>query len=254
MHLEPQDIQAPGWWQIGRLVKKTKDTGAALFEPSAHMPWEDWIGVITLPAEIAALTDVQTIFTYGSHLRRLPPQVGRMCALEKLDLYTSYSLHWLPYEITRCSSLNESRISTRALYGNRNTRLPFPALGGPIDTVLPDTCSVCDRPFGERAPQLFWLTLRVGTDTVPLLVHSCSKDCTLSLPQPPRHYCERPHKGGDGVGMPETGHGPFGTHFDGDRVMKSAKDPSTGETRMIWHTVQVSRETGAVSYVPDADK
>lgn len=211
------------------------------------------MSVITLPPDIESLTEVKAVFTYGSHLRRLPPEIGRMNALEKLDLYTSYSLHWLPYEITRCARLRESRISTRALYGNRNTRLPFPRLDGPVEVLLPATCSVCDRSFGERAPQLFWLTLGVGTDTVPLLVHSCSKDCTLSLPQPPKHFFARPHKGGDGVGMPDHGYGPFGTHFDGDRVMKSAKNPLTGQDQMIWHTVRVSRETGEVSYVPDAD-
>lgn len=211
------------------------------------------MSVITLPPEIASLTEVKTVFTYGSHLRRLPSEIGRMTSLEKLDIYTSYSLHWLPYEITRCSMLRDSRISTRALYGNRNTRLPFPRLDRPIDTLLPGTCSVCDRSFGERAPQLFWLTLTIGTDTVPLLVHSCSKDCTLSLPRPPEGYFAGPHKGGDGVGMPEQGYGSFGAHFDGDRVLKSAIDPNTRQDRMVWHTVRVNRDTGEVSYVPDAD-
>lgn len=41
-----------------------------------------------------------------------------------------------------------------------------------------------------------WVTLRVATDTVPLLIHSCSRDCTLSVPAAPANYFERPHKGG----------------------------------------------------------
>ena len=125
-----------------------------------------------------------------------------MSSLRELDLYTSYSLHWLPYEVTRCASLNASRMSTRALYGNRKTRLPFPRLSWPIDVLLPATCSVCDRPFGERFPEPFWTTQRVGTDYVPLLVHSCSKACTDSVPSAPPGFFERPHKGGGGVGMP----------------------------------------------------
>src|SRR5215831_8350394 len=112
-----------------------------------------------------------------SHLRRLPPEIGRMTSLRELDIYTSYSLHWLPYEVSRCANLSASRMSTRALYGNGKTRLPFPRLSRPIERLLPATCSVCDQPFGERTPQPFWTTQRVGTDCVPLLIHGCSSAC-----------------------------------------------------------------------------
>lgn len=252
MHAEPQDMGVPGWRKVEQLVDQTKRARSTRLEPSAHLPWDEWMQVITLPTGIASLIEVRTLFAYGSHLRRLPPEVGRMSSLEDLDIYTSYSLHWLPYEVTRCAKLRRSRMSTRALYGNRNTRLPFPKLTRPIDALLPQTCSVCDRPFGEKAPQVFWLTLNVATDIVPLLVHSCSKDCTLSLPRPPDHYFERPHKGGDGIGMPEKGYGRMGSLWGGERVTRIVRDAATGEERWTWFTVHVNRESGEVSYIPDA--
>ena len=158
--------------------------------------------VITLPPELASLAQVKQVRLYGSHLRRLPPEIGRMSSLRGLDVYTSYSLHWFPYEVTRCANLSASRMSTRALYGNRKTRLPFPRLSRAIDVLLPATCSVCDLPFGERSPQPFWTTQRVGTDYAPLLIYSCSNASIDLVPSAPPGFFERPHKGGGGVGMP----------------------------------------------------
>lgn len=203
VHIEAQDESVIGWAQTRALIEQASLSHAEVFEPSAHMPWEDWMRVITLPSSVASLTDVKVIRMYGSHLRRLPPEIGRMSSLQDLDIYTSYSLHWLPYELTRCSALRESRMSTRALYGNRNTRLPFPRLSTPIPSLLPATCSVCDRGFDDRSPRLLWTTQRLGTDHMPLLIHSCSESCTASVPAAPRGYFERPHRGGGGVGMPD---------------------------------------------------
>ena len=61
---------------------------------------------------------IYTMNLYGSGLVRIPPEVGEMTALEDFDPYTSYRLHWFPFEITRCPKLKDSRVSTRALYGN----------------------------------------------------------------------------------------------------------------------------------------
>jgi len=202
MHVEAQDQSTAGWAQVTDLIGQLARTSASILEPSAQIPWEGWMRVITLPPQVASLTHVVEMRFYGSHLRRLPPEIGRMASLRELDIYTSYSLHWLPYEVTRCANLRASRMSTRALYGNRNTRLPFPRLSDPIDVLLPATCSVCDQPFGERTPQPFWTTQRVGTDYVPLLIHSCSSACINAVPSAPSGFFERPHKGGGGVGMP----------------------------------------------------
>lgn len=203
LHTGVQDRQVPGWAQVIELIETELQSDSLIFEPSASIAWDDWIGMITLPPAIARLAGVREVRLYGSHLQRLPPEIGRMASLEDLDIYTSYSLHWLPYEVTRCTSLARTRVSRRALYGNINTRLPFPRLDRPIEALVPDTCSVCDRPFGHAVPLPLWTTLRVGTDVVPLLVHSCSKDCTYSIPRSPPGYYPRPHRGGGGVGMPD---------------------------------------------------
>ena len=251
LHTEMQDQDAPGWRRLIDLVRVSEEKQLSVFEPSAHIPWEDWVQVITLPAALGSLSLLKEVRLYGSHLRRLPSEIGRMTNLQDLDIYTSYSLHWLPYEVTRCRQLTQSRMSTRALYGNRNTRLPFPRLNRPVEALLPSTCSICDRPFGEATPQLYWITLPVATDVVPLLVHSCSNDCTLSIPQPPQGYFQRPHKGGDGIGMPNPFDPLKRVFWGGERIMKFVKDPNAGEDRAIWYTVNVDPETGETTYVPD---
>lgn len=203
LHLEPQDVEAPGWPLLLQSIASTRSASARAFEPSATIPADQWSAVITLPPSISELTMVGALRLYGSHLRRLPPEIGRMSNLSFLDLYTSYSLHWLPYEVTRCLALRDSRMSTRAFYGNIKTRLPFPRLAGPLATLTPPTCSVCDQPFGAGGVHARWTTQQVGTDVVPLLIHSCSSECTSRVPNAPEGYHSRPHRGGGGVGMPD---------------------------------------------------
>jgi hypothetical protein len=98
-----------------------------------------------------------------------------------------------------CSSLNRLRFIVRLLSsdGLNSILEEFSGLRS-----LPATCSVCAQLFGERNPQLFWTTQWVGTDYVPLLIHSCSNACTDTVPSAPPGFFERPHKGGGGVGMP----------------------------------------------------
>lgn len=203
LHTETQDITAPGWQLLLQQIGSASAPATSVFEPLVEIPADQWSAVITLPSSVSALTMVTTLRLYGSHLRRLPPEIGRMSALTNLDIYTSYSLHWLPYEVTRCTALRDSRMSTRALYGNIKTRLPFPRLTGPVGTIMPQTCSVCDKPFREGRVQLLWTTQRIATDVVPLLIHSCSSECTSHVPDAPEGYYPRPHRGGGGVGMPD---------------------------------------------------
>lgn len=139
-----------------------------------------------------------------SELERSAPAlgvlVGEMTALADFDPYTSYKLHWFPYELTRCPSLRRSRVSTRALYGNYKYRPPFPLLKRTHGVGAPSACSVCSRP----SPRLrqYWITLRVGTDALPLLLGSCSKACLDALPQPSARYLQRAHHGGTGLVQP----------------------------------------------------
>lgn len=194
LHSEAQNEQVPGWAKALTWVANLTKSRAEVLEPSS-IPWEEWMGVITLPSSIESLATVKAVRLYGSHLRRIPPEIGRMHALRELDVYTSYSLHWLPYELTRCRQLKKSRMSTRAMFGNRKTHLPFPRLDAALRELTPSTCSVCDEPFSE-APEPFWHTLPLGADWVPLLIHSCSAACTQAVPDAPVGYSKRPHKGG----------------------------------------------------------
>lgn len=203
LHVEMQDTSAPGWVALLALIDVSRNV--AEFDPSITIPADHWSDVVSLPAEIKSLAVVSQLRLYGSHLRRLPPEIGSLSALRSLDIYTSYSLHWLPYEVTRCKLLCDTRMSTRALYGNTKTRLPFPRLSGPHGALQPQTCSVCDKPFTERGALPFWTTQRIGTDMTPLLAHCCSPECTARIPDSPPGYYSRPHKGGGGVGMPDAG-------------------------------------------------
>ena len=141
----------------------------------------------------------------GTDLVYLPPESGEMACLEDIDTYTSYRLHWYPYEITRCPRLGKSTVSTRALYGNRKYRPPFPQLPSLSPAWLPKTCSVCDGPLIDPAPHQVWISLPVATDVLPLLVHACSETCVARLPTPPEGYVDRPHRGGQALRQPPRG-------------------------------------------------
>jgi hypothetical protein len=141
-----------------------------------------------------------------------------MESLERLDAYMSHRLHWFPYEISRCRSLRESSVSTRSLYGNFKFRPSFPLLQPTTDSAdSPDLdrldpaargiqsiaeCSVCARPLSPAGLQQAWLSARVATDVLPLLVNACSRDCIDSLPPGAEGYVRTPHGGGPTIQQP----------------------------------------------------
>ena len=153
--------------------------------------------VITLPPTIAKLTAVERLGLYGSNLVRIPPEIGAMTSLTTFEPYTSYRLHWFPYEITRSTRLRSSTVSTRALYGNYKDRPPFPAAS---DDAEARSCSVCDGPITSL--HQVWITRPVATDHLPLLVNACSTDCVSALPPPSKGYVPAPHTGGPAVTQP----------------------------------------------------
>jgi hypothetical protein len=110
---------------------------------------------------------------------------------------------WLSYEITRSENLAESRVSTRALYGNHKYRPPFPKLPQAVDVLAPRNCSVCGESFGSFIPIQRWISARVATDVLPLLVHACSEACLERLPQAATGYVSGAHAGGLGLVQPE---------------------------------------------------
>jgi hypothetical protein len=206
---EVQDRTTDAWKALCRYIDELADSGVEEFSPREALGPEMYAGIFALPETIAKLKHVTKVSLYGSKLKRIPPEVGEMAALRYFDVYTSYSLQWFPYELTRCKNLIQSRVSTRALYGNYKHRLHFPWLkGNPVrydgDMVM---CSVCGGEITYDKTWQLWISLKVGTDVLPLLVNSCSKRCTDSLPTPHPDYVSLAHRGGTSVVQPPDDNG-----------------------------------------------
>jgi hypothetical protein len=217
-HGERQDTSSAGWRRLLELIDEAAADGREVFRPLVDLTPAERADLVTLPPAIAKLTQVRHLLLYGSGLVRIPPEIGEMAGLEVFEPYTSYSLHWFPYELTRCANLRDSTVSTRALYGNRKHRPPFPrlqprgalaALSTREDldpqvwgTETIRTCSVCDGPIDPIRFRQQWISLRVATDVLPLLVNACSTTCVQALPRPPEGYVAAPHQGGRVVRQP----------------------------------------------------
>lgn len=192
-HEEVQDTECDAWKRLVELVEIAARDNRREFSPRADMDADSWAQIITLPPNIAKLKEVRVLKLYGSHLVRIPPEIGEMTTLSQFEPYTSYRLHWFPYEITRCKNLSQSCVSTRALYGNYKYRPRFPDLEieqGPVS----GRCSVCDK--AADSFRQVWTSMRVATDVLPLLVNACSGACIKRLPPPAEGYVPRPHRGG----------------------------------------------------------
>ena len=53
-----------------------------------------------------------------------------------------------------------------------------------------------------------WLSARVATDVLPLLVNACSDACVGALPQGAERHVRVPHSGGRDIVQPEADEGP----------------------------------------------
>ncbi|WP_084219595.1 hypothetical protein [Spirillospora albida] len=217
-HGELQDTAAPGWVRLLRLIDEADADGREEFAPLRDMSAEHRRQIVTLPPTIARLTRVKHLLLYGSDLVRIPPEIGDMASLEEFTPYTSYRLHWFPYELTRCANLRQSTVSTRALYGNFKTRPPFPELkqnrkGFTYSELDPGewgatsirTCSVCAGPIPATGPHQVWISKGVATDVLPLLVNACSESCVEALPEPAGGHVPTVHRGGPDAPRPEAG-------------------------------------------------
>ena len=69
-----------------------------------------------LPFRIENMPNLQSISFYGSKLERIPREIGQLQSLTHLDIYCSYELHYLPFEVMKCKNLKDSRFSTGALW------------------------------------------------------------------------------------------------------------------------------------------
>ena len=201
-----QDRNSMAWEKLCQYIDRIAEEGIEEFIPYKELGKDLYTQIHTLPESIAKLKKVKKVLLYGSQLKRIPPEIGQMEALEEFDPYTSYHLHWFPYEIMDCKHLIDSRISTRALYGNYKYRPPFPSLENNLVRYHGDRvkCSICKKEMSYQETNQLWISLRTGTDTMPLLANLCSDECTEKLPQPPQYYVQHAHKGGPGVIQPPT--------------------------------------------------
>lgn len=217
-HSDVQDTSAPGWLRLLESVEEAAADGREVFKPLTELTPDQRRQIVTLPSTIAKLTSVKQLVLYRSNLVRLPAEIGAMVSLEEFTPYTSYRLHWFPYELTHCPNLVRSTVSTRAVYGNFKLRPPFPPLAPEpfgadrtlIDGLDPGIrggtvirgCSVCGQPFGADGVRQVWISLKVATDVLPLLVNACSASCIDALPHPPEDYIRAPHFGGPHLDQP----------------------------------------------------
>jgi hypothetical protein len=217
-HAEKQDTECDGWKRLVDLIEEAAADGREEFAPLGLMTREERSRIVTLPRTISKLKSVKRLFLHGSYIVRIPPEIGELRNLEIFGPYKSYRLHWFPYEITRCEKLKDSGMSTRAFYGNYKYRPPFPKLQPGRDSTkglnldnLPQevwgtdsirTCSLCNRPVEDSGLHQVWISLRVATDVLPLLVNACSEECIQTLPKPADDYLQVPHKGGLEVKQP----------------------------------------------------
>ena len=202
LHSDIQNTNSDAWKSLEAYIQSVAAEGKDELNPLDGIGPEKWQQIVTLPRSIATLPSVKFLSLYGSHLVRIPPEIGEMKNLEEFEPYTSYRLHWFPYEIIRCKKLKISRVSTRALYGNYKYRAPFPRLPGILPDLIPQSCGICRGPFREGRPHQAWISLWVATDVLPLLVHACSHEYIEQLPQPPVGYVQKPHQGGPGLQQP----------------------------------------------------
>lgn len=142
-------------------------------------------------------------------LHHLPHEIGHLTKLKTLDVYTSYIIHYLPYEVTRCSGGKfYLKHSIRAFYLSSTSGQPLPALPPFPSAVLslrelaarvvvelelptgslpsdlleyikkPQRCSVCDRIYCNTKFKS-WSSLWTA---FPLLAVTCSLKCANAVP------------------------------------------------------------------------
>lgn len=201
LHRDVQDTECDGWKRLCDEVEAAALDQRTELAPMLSLSPEEAAQIVTLPETIAKLTSVRSLNVYGTRLSRIPPEIGAMTSLATFVPYTSYRLHWFPYEITRCRRLRSSTVSTRALYGNITYRWHFPRLTPPTTRHSygekpTRRCSVCDALFVDEQRHRVWISRMVATDVLPLLVNACSEACIASLPPGHDGYIATPHRGG----------------------------------------------------------
>ncbi|SEA65850.1 hypothetical protein SAMN05660909_02860 [Chitinophaga terrae (ex Kim and Jung 2007)] len=193
-----QDRNSLAWTKLCAYIDIVIKEEREIFSPAEGIGQECYQQIYTLPESIGLMKNVKHVDLYGSMLTSIPPEIGQMEALETFNSYTSDNLHWYPYEITNCTRLRSSKVSTRVLYTHLKGKRGFPDLkDNPVryhgETVK---CSICQKEMTYGHTNQRWISLWVGNNVLPLLTNLCSTQCQALLPQPPEGYVQFPHKGG----------------------------------------------------------
>lgn len=247
-----QDRNSPAWAKLCEYVDIVEREKRDEFSPLEFLGQDLYSQIYTLPQSICKLKYVKKVWLYGSKLKQIPPEIGAMTSLEYFDPYTSYDLHWFPYEITRCRKLIDSRVSTRALYGNFKNRMGFPRLAdNPVRYFGENVCcSICRKEMSYSQTNQLWISLRVGTDVLPLLANLCSKACETQLPEPPEGYLPFAHKGGSELKQPTADEW---DEFDEHHSEETADDidhASTSETKEeLMPDPELKRERTLIKFI-----
>jgi hypothetical protein len=197
-----QDKNSVAWQKLCEYIDKVAIENKEEFAPCEELGVELYSQILTLPKSISKLKKVKKMCLYGSNLISIPPEIGEMEDLEYFDPYTSYYLRWFPYEITNCKKLVDSRVSTRALFGNPKNKKLFPNLQkNPIRYDGEEVnCSICRKSITYDLTSQYWISQRVGTDVLPLLANTCSDECLSILSNSTQQGFV--HKGGIDIKFP----------------------------------------------------
>jgi hypothetical protein len=200
-HKDALCLDDGAWSRVLDLIERSKKSGVEVLDLGRDLDPADYSKLRTLPPEIGKLTKLKKLVIYGSNISYLPREIGGCESLVEFTPYTSYRLHWFPFEITRCSNLKKSCVSTRAIYGNRKLRTPFPDLSRTAWDWGNQECSIC----GQRGDVTqYWISKVVATDVLPMLVSVCSDACLSKVGVGADGYLPTPHKGGLGLGQPKA--------------------------------------------------
>lgn len=233
-----QDRNSESWIKLCQYVDDLIASGSDEFSPREYLGDELFQTIYTLPESISGLKDVKKVWLYGSHLSSIPIEIGMMESLEYFDPYTSYSLKWFPYEIMNCKKLKTSRVSTRAFFGNRKNKKPFPDLtdndfryhGGIVK------CSFCQDTADDSKLEQYWVSRIVGTDLIPLLVNTCSEECKIQIDKEDdtiRYYVNNCHKGGSKVPKAKISEGEYRKKFMKKIEYKNVLDTDGNELQDV---------------------
>jgi uncharacterized protein (TIGR02996 family) len=178
LHRQVQDTHSWGWRRLLVLIQEAVADGRKEFEPYEQLPEDRWGDIITLSKSIAKLTQVAELNLHGSHLVRIPPEIGGMANLRTINTI-GYPLHFYPYELRHAGPSGQApyRVeSSSALYGNDRNLMGFPRLTPhrELDRYwaghsLMRRCCTCGEPFRDQGHYRGW----IGHS----LANACSTKC-----------------------------------------------------------------------------